>query len=478
MANSKVKKGFLYYLIMFCALVLGVACILVAILIFNPGKDVFGIGVRFVNVHTSVRHLTPTNDENTRFDNLSYDRIIFNSNYTNFSISYDTDEAYTKIMFHPNVTALTKQERASFDVSIEVVDNALVINVVEPELWIGFSKKASLELVCPRGKTFENYSLTVNTKSGAVNLGDTSNNSYSIKNIHLNTESGNITLNKNINITSNEAYFETKTGKIYVNSKMHGTLNITNEEGKISIPEFAGNINFTNTGRLEANCDNVGGNVKVKSSNGYIKIVNLGTTQVNVGGVIENRYGFIKRVGNGESISNYTNGNFTTYDTTDNTNITINNMTGNAAITSNTGFVNISNILKEALIETVSGKVTIGSTNSSVDITTDSGNVEVTQLSAGKNTTITTNNGKIFANFAGIGNANLNTTNSSINIKVATNIPFWFNYLTKNGLDVSWETSSREKTGSFGVAGGTESGYVISAIANNGSVNISDGFTA
>lgn len=478
MAKSKVKKGFLYYLLMFLALVLGFLCIFVAILIFNPGKDVFGIGLRFVTVHTSERYLKPTNSD-VRFDNLSYNEVIFNSNYTSFSISYDSDEAYTKIMFRPNITALSKQEKCTFDVSIELVDNALVIDIIEPEVWIGFAKNASIELVCPRDKTFSNLALTINTKSGAVNLGDTTNNNYTVKSANVTTESGNITLNKNFDITTKIVNFETKTGKIYVDSKMSGTLNITNVDGRISIPEFAGNLNISNSGRLEANCDNVGGNVKVKSSNGYIKIVNLGITQVNtLGGLFENHYGYVQDFSSDESLSAYFNGNFTTYDNTDNTNITIGNMTGEATISSRTGFVSISRILKESLIETTSGKVTIGKSHNASDITTESGNVQITQLESGYRTNITTKNGKIFANFAKIGNASLTTTNSSITIKVASNLPFWFSYLTDNGLDVSWETSPRENAGTFGVAGGTEDGYVISAIANKGSVKISDSFNA
>ena len=91
MAKSKVKRGFLYYLLIFCALVLGLFCIFVAILIFNPGKDVYGINLRYVSHHKEIIKYKST-DTNTNIDDLAYTSVEFNSGSTDFEIEFSSEE--------------------------------------------------------------------------------------------------------------------------------------------------------------------------------------------------------------------------------------------------------------------------------------------------------------------------------------------------------------------------------------------------
>ena len=41
--KSTVNKGILFYILLLCSIVVGIACVIMAILIFSPGTEIFGI---------------------------------------------------------------------------------------------------------------------------------------------------------------------------------------------------------------------------------------------------------------------------------------------------------------------------------------------------------------------------------------------------------------------------------------------------
>lgn len=476
MAGSKVKKGFLYYFSIFIFLILGVFCILMAILIFNPGQDVYGINLRYISYGNKTNYYNLPNTE-TQIDSLTYDTVVFNGGFTDFNISYDPDSTFTKVMFKPNVTALTKSDNVKFDFSIEHIDNKLVITVKEPDIWLGFSKSATVSFVCPKDKMFVNYNFDITTKSGSVRIGDASDKQYGINNLNIKTETGNVNIYNNMSVSSNNINIESVKGIINVSSKITGTLNVLDAEGKINIGTLEGNLNVENTGTIKLNATNIAGDAFIKSKNGYVKIENLGYSEINKSGSIYKKYGYVDNFESDETLSGYVNGNITTTISTENTNFTLKNVLGNATITTSTGSIVIDKLVNQALIETTSGSVTIKDAREQLDITTTSGGVNLTQTGADVKTTADTQSGKIIANFTKIGQANLSTKTSNIEINVTTGEAFKFEYITKNGINISWDTHELEKNGTIYVSGANESSTnYISASAEGGKITLNDGF--
>ena len=451
MAKSKVKKGFLYYILMFLFLVLGVLCIFATILIFNPGKDVYGINLRYVSIHNAKEFYNLTNEEK-QISDTNFDTVEFNAGNTNFNITYDGNETFTKVYFQPYVTALSKSENIKFDISITESSNKLLISVTEPELWLTFANSATINIVFPLNKKLDNVAFNVNTTSGSVKFGDESSTmQYAIKDLNIKTETGSISIYKNLAVASQNIKIETKSGLIHASSNTTGTLDIENTKGIIRIGDLQGSLKLTNYDRLEADCNYIAQDVYVKSTNGYIKIKKLG--------------------------QNSTNGNFTTTENTDNTNIVIKEMTGNASIVTNTGYVSIDNLGGQALIETSSGNITIKQATNNVDINTISGAVNITQLSIDARTTINTEKGQITANFEEIGNVTLSTENSNININVTTGKPFKIVYDSGKGIETSWATAELSKNGTILVSGADDSSKSkITALAPKGKIKLYEGF--
>lgn len=444
MANSKVKKGLLYYLFILLLIVLGIFCIFSAILIFNPGKDVFGINVRYVSHKKQIEYYKLTNSD-TLIENSVYENVTFNSGYTNFIIEYSEDEVNTKIVFNPKVSALSKNENTNFDIKIEIVDKTLNITVTEPELWIGFSKKADVKFICPRNKNLKNNAFDITTTSGSVTLGDNTHQ-FVMKDLNIKTETGNVTIYNNVDTVSHNANIITKKSSIYVLSELTGTLSIENEKGRIYTPNFKGSLKITNTGTLELNGDEIAGDVLIKSKNGYVNVKTI-------------------------------KGNFTTFDNVENTNIIIKDLQGDIAVTTSAGYIDIEKVGNQALIETDSGSVKIGSISKKTDISTKSGAITVTQKGAAK-TTLNTEKGKITANFVEVLMAEINSEWSDININIATGKVFKLNYTTKYGIQASWITTDLENNGTILVSGADEfCTNVITANSENGKIIIKDGFT-
>lgn len=450
MAKSKVSKGFLYYILMFALLVFGVFCIFAAILIFNPGEDVYGIGVRYVSHHNATEYFKLTNSD-VEIDESSFDTVMFNGENSDFKIDYDNSANFVHIRFNPNVTALSKSENCDFKVNITLDGATLKINVEAPELWLPFSNKTIVSLVCPKNHNFANVAFNITTTTGSVVFGNNSDSTYEIRDLDIKSKSGEISIYKNVYISSQTIDIVSERSKISLSSNITGQTNIENSEGALKIGTLRSNLYIENSGRLEADCNTIVGNVTVKSKDGFIKIRNLG--------------------------ENFSNGNFTTIDNIDGTNVIINKMTGNASITTNAGYVSITELANQALIQTVSGNVEIKNASEQVDIITKSGNVTLTQLGENVRTTITTESGKIVSNFINIGNVTLTTEKSNIEINVKTGIPFILNYETKKGLTTSWGTTKYDDAGSISVSGATDSSTsIINATAPNGSIVVKEGF--
>lgn len=475
MAKSKVKKGFFYYLFVFLGLVFGVFCILATILIFNPGQDIYGIGIRFVQ-HTKGANYYYTTEENealrTKLSQASYNKVKFTSDYANFNISYNVDEYSTHVVFQPSITALSQTENVDLKLSISVANGVLDITVEEPDIWIGFSKNVNVYLVLPEGANFTNIDFDINTKSGAVQFGDTSNKSYEVKSLNITTETGSIRLCDNLKVVSGTVNIKTQKSRIDIDSNITGLLNIENESGKVDINQMSGSLRVESANTLEVNANKIGGDVYVNSTNGYISIKELGTTITNTGNVI----GYVDQT-TGQTILGYLFGNFVAEKNLDNTNIIIGKMTGDADIESQSGYVTIEKLGKKADITTTSGNIQISNAYNNIDAVTTYGTINVTQHSNLAKTILISDSGKIIANFTELGAAEL-TTKGDIDVNVKTGLAFKFVYNAK-AISVNWISTQLPLSGFVLVSGAVESTTtIVTANSENGTVTLKDGFVA
>ena len=480
MAKSKVKKSFVYYLIMFLATLLGIACIFAAILVFNPGQDVLGIGVRFVNYNKTVEYYkTNEADEalQTKIEGAGFSTVKFTSGFTNFNIGYDPDAVSTRVQFRPSVTALSRSEKVDFKIHITISGGVLNISMTEPELWVGFSDTATVYLICPKNKTFSSLNFDITTTTGAIKFGDATNRTYAVNSLKLKSDCGAIEIEKNLNITSGNASILTNSSRVTVKADIKNTLTIENNSGKVNVDKISGNAHLINTGTLEANLAKVGGDVLLNSKNGYIKIGELGTTEISSSSGTRKEIGYVDKPASGESIVAYHNGNFVGEINIENTNVIIGKMTGDADIEGQTGYIVIDKLGKKADIATTSGSIEIKYAQANVDALTTSGAIVVTQYSSTAGTILISETGSITSNFTNLGTASL-TTNGDIYVNVVTGIAFKFDYSAK-AISVNWISTPLDLTGTILVSGATNATtQVVTAATGNGRITLKDGFIA
>lgn len=481
MGKSKVKKGFLYYVMLFLFFVLGIACIFAAILVFSPGEDVLGIGVRFVNYNKTVEYYKTTEADEahqTKIEGANFSTVKFTSGFTNFNIGYDVDEVNTRVQFRPSVTALSRSEKVDFKVTVSISGGVLNISVTEPELWIGFSKTATVYLICPQNKTFENLNFDITTATGAIKFDGSSNRTEKVKSLNLKSNSGSIELGEKLNITSGNANITTTSSKISVKTNISNMLTVENSTGKINVDKISGSAHLINNGTLEANLNIVGGDVTLNSKNGYINIKQLGTTVVsNTSSGVRNELGYYDTPASNETITGYLNGNFIGEINLDNTNIIIGKMTGDADIESQSGYVSIEKLGKKADIATTSGSIEIKNAYNNIDAETTSGAISVTQHGSLAGTILISESGTITANLTQIGTVAI-TTGNNININVTTGIAFKFVYNAK-AISVNWISGALDTSGTILVSGASEgSTTLVTANTTNGRITLKDGYVA
>lgn len=482
MAKSKVKKGFFYYLFVFLGFVFGVFCILATILVFNPGQDIYGIGIRYVSYGTASKYYYLTNDNETKIEYTNFNKVKFNSDYANFKISYNHNEVITLVEMSPSIAALSQSEDTDLKLYVTVSNGTLNIDIDEPELWIGFSNKIDVELVLPREKNFTDIDFEINTKSGNVTIGDQTSKEYELNSLKINTESGTVKLSKNLNVKTEEVFINSKNSKISITTDIKKSLNITNESGRIIINEMSGDLYVQNKGTLELNAEKIGGDVFVESTNGYANIKELGTTYVNHathGTRVELGYYEVNNTGklpaDHETILHYEKGSFVSQLNLDNTNVIIGKMTGDADIENKTGSITIQKLGKKADIITTSGSIEINDAYNNIDAKTTSGQIIITQNSNLAKSILISDVGKITANITDLGAIEM-TTKGNIDVNVKTGLPFKFVYNAKQ-IDVSWVTTQMPLSGFLLVSGAQQSTTcIVTANSENGTVTLTDRF--
>jgi len=411
MAN-KSKKGFFHYLFTFVGLAFGVLCILIAILIFNPNTDVYGIGIRYNACKDNVQiHSININGTETSLSSLPIDTIKVNSTYCKFSLGYTTTEGSMKVVFKPNFVALTKDDDRLCSANINYENNALTIDIIEPNVFFALANSSVVQIILPQqhASKFANMNFEINTKQGEINLGDSTTAVYNVKSLKATTNSGKIQLASNATIKDVEIT-STEKATIDVYSNITKSLKITNNIGRLNIGNLNCSVEIDNRDRLEVNAGKLNGDVKVISNNGYFtanEVKNFTKTP---------------QLDSAEDL----------------TNIKINTITESIDAKTDKGYVDIGEVKGLAVIQTKTGNVTLGKVNNSIDIETVSGNVTFVQNSTNI-TTVTTESGSINATFNQIGTSNiLDSETGSITINTPSGVGYTLKFTAGNGIYQSW----------------------------------------
>ena len=449
---SKVKKGFLYYLLWLAFICFGTVCIFATVLVLNPNKDVFGIGIRYYSNNNVTNYDEVDVDGVMKpLKNIAITQVNINSDYANINVVKNDYHERITFSFDRKIKGFTKSKVKECSIKLTLEGTTLTVDVVAPEFWIPLSTSLNITMYCPNSLTFENYNFDIKTNSGDVKFGIGNCIDYSISGLNIETKNGDINLNKKLTVNSGVVNIKTASADTYVYTNVQSELNFETTKGKLYVDEINGNLNIeANT--LSAKCNKVYGNVKYSSKNGYIRINKLGDSA---------------------------NGNFTAdVDKMHIANVIIEEMRGNITIPNGeSSNITVNNLGGEALINTTIGSVKIGQTSHDVTITTTQGRVEVLQLSLGAKTDITTTSGSIWANFIEVGTARLTTTKGTIAVNVATDKTFVFDYATSGSVSVSWIKEKLNKTGVIYVAGATAStANKIEAKSTSGKIVLKDGY--
>lgn len=459
---SKVKKGFLYYLLWLVFIVVGVFAILASILLFNPGKDIYGIGIKYYNDSSVAKydHIIVDGQERS-MNNLGINKILFKSDYANFNVIKNNDFDKITFLFDKKINGFTKDREIVCSLDLTLDGNTLNVDVNAPNFWFPLSKSLNVTMYCPSNYSLSNYTFDLTTNTGAINLKGQQSTDGNIdyllaktefSKLDIKTNSGSIYIDDSVKILSGEANIVSKESNIKIYSNITNKLNIDVENGKLYIDSMSGNL-IINSTNMSVKCGTILGNVTYSSHSGYINIQKLGNSE--------------------------TSGNFSAeIDKLHIANVTIGEMTGNISVpNAKDSNITINKLGGIGLIETTTGNVKINKCENTIKINTNSGNVYLTQTNQAASTDIKTKSGTITANFHKIGTASIESEKATIKINVKTDEPFVFEYSSSKAPNISWIKETLEKSGKIFVAGATDSSpNKILSSSGSGRIYLNDGF--
>lgn len=446
---SKVKKGFLYYLAWFAFICLGIVCIFATILIFNPGKDIFGINLCYIsqNVEKKYNHLS---ESNINYKDLNLENIVVSTTISNVVITADSTLDQLTVKVESKVSGFAKYDTyQKYGISITHNGNTLNINVKESKMFLAFNNSSSIQIICPKTFNLSNTNFIFNTDSGRFSMGANKQFPSILKSLTINSKNSKVSLFEHSSFTSGNVTFNADSLNAVVHCNVSGNLNITSNSGSLTLYEITGNLNLT-ANSIKAKCGIIRGKVFYSCDDGYIDITLIGSPT--------------------------SQGGFSSSQETEISNVRIRKIYGNVAIPNgHKSDIIVEDIEGKSVIKTTSGNVTIGKSNDEISVITTSGAVTFTQTNVNALTTINTTSGKITGNFTEVGTVNLSSEKGKVIVNVATDKPFTLNYETKKSIQVSFIEKALEKNGSLFIATEEANGKEMNIKTNN-TIVINNGF--
>ena len=462
MKSKTVSRGILYYIFLLIAVVVGVLCIIGAILLLSPGTEIFGISYynRF-----DTTNITTVADENQQsyeidqlFDSGRVDVVNVTTNHADVTIQ-NRESVRIQFFIEGAVTGIvTSENKNSFNYSISYSAQTRTLNldVTAPILLLTFNNSMEVVLSLPYEFVDTNIDFVVNTQSGDVSVGNHERDTYTLNSLTVNAEnSSNVLLGNHANV-KNEINLNVPSGEIRFNTDVvTGELNITSESARIRTSDIeAQNVKLVTQGS-SVNMNNIQGNFDYSARRGVIIVGDI-------------------------------TGNLTCSEEVVIANITVGTVDGNVILPN----AESSNITIEALngrgdITTTSGNVTIRSANAILEVQTQSGKIDVTVdtnptlITGGYEEelgviNLETQSGEIAINFANVYLQNyITTTSGTINCA----------FSASNNLVLSYDCTNNAPTLSTGITTGevqNQGEYTIgnSSTRNKITIKNTDGRTS
>ena len=241
MAGDKVKKGFLFYLMMLILFVIATVFILVVVMIFNPGLNI--LGYKYFSCVDEATIVEPSKDMGKINLSLATD-IIVNGEMINFEIDRDSKVEDVTIKIENYQTGFAKSSQNT-DYNYEVIysngDNGkktLSIEVNNPDGFLYFNSNCYVKILIPASQILNDQTtLTATVEKGNISLGSGSalleeeKTYFGISNVNLNAIEADIKIGKYFNPSFSQ-------------------LSINNEKGNVNAVDlkFANNSKFSVSG--------------------------------------------------------------------------------------------------------------------------------------------------------------------------------------------------------------------------------------
>ena len=453
--KNTVSKGILFYIFMLIAVVLGVLCILGAILIFSPGTEIFGMSYYVNHTNLPIKTTLDGNENAINIDDL-FDRgqietISVTTNYANMTIE-TREEGFVRFVIEPTLTGLVTSENKdtfSYSCSYDSTTKTLSLNVLAPKMLLAFNNSIDVVLSIPQSIVNTNLNINFNTQSGKFFVGNSELDNYTLKSLSVVSEkSSTVTLGLHT-VISDEISINVPSGNIRLkNNITTNILNIYSDSAKIETK----NINAH-----EINIDTVSSSINMEditvettfnynARRGVLMIANLNGDLNNSEDVI---------------ISNITIGTVdgdVLLPGAESSDIKIETLKGRGTITTASGDVTINDAQGYLWVITESGKIDV---NIDTDLSLDTGSYEEEQGIVNLETqsgTININVGKLLLkNY-------IKTTSGKINCNISPELNLIIDYnCAKNAPTLSTGLSSGESAnqGSISMGSSSTNNHVI-----------------
>ncbi len=419
---SKVKKGFLYYLLWFVFIVFGIACIFATILFFNPGKDVFGIGLKYISNSNNIKeNQVLINSQKVYIEDLEISDINVSAGFSTVKVVEQNTYDRISILIDGKISGFAKKgEKATLSYSITYNDSVLNIAITEPQTWLSFSKSSIVTICCPlRSTFFSNINFNIQTKSGDVNIGTSREyDLLTLNSVNVKTESGDVNFLSNVGFASGEATIEAQKS-ITVDCNITKMLTVKTNSAKLKVGDITGGLTI-DSNELSAKCATIGGDVIYSSAKGFITI-------------------------------NKVCGNFSA--STDEEKTHIANVTILEALKDVTipegkaSTIKLGKVLGNIKLDTTTGDITINECGGNVDISTTKGSVKLMQTSPNSTVIVSTQSGDIVANYLEACNTTITSETGDIKINIASGKSYIVKYSTQKSISIDWVTTELAKQG-------------------------------
>ena len=458
--KSTVNKGILFYILLLCSIVVGIACVIMAILIFSPGTEIFGISYYGKKVDSSVTKISA--EENSAYIDTLVENNLINSfniktDYININVVMK-DVNRVQIELDSKTSGIIKsgnQNNFIWNYNYDEANKSFNFSVTGPDCWFYFSKNATIKLALPLDFNRTDIDLNLYTESGNINIGTEKNDNFSFSSLKIETkESSNINLGNNVSFTS-LVDINSPSGTIDVNSVVNvNNLNITSNSSKIVVGDVTANEFKLKTDSSIVKIGALYGNLTYDAKKGVLDVEKI-TGKLSC---------------SEDLISN----------------IFVDEILGEVLLpNAKSSSITINTLHSRCRISTISGNVTINNALNAVDIETDSGEIYVilnTPENVSKPTNsalshIKSNSGNITTKFNNIKyNNTIETTSGTINCSYRNGLEFTLTYNCEtNKPTLSSGITTNEIKNSASIEIGSPNSYDTITINNkNGQTSIDD----